>query len=715
MQYNLVRNGSLEALTVSGTGNKSLSWSQLESLMDGTTTSGGVSLVSGDILYLECDLSNRIKLDSVRLYANDLTKLANIDFYYKNTESDSYIICSKNVGTYYYPTLPDPKAPRFVLATISGVDIQLYEYMLVNDDYIVGFGSDGNLAAMYLENTPIGETGSPEAVPIFNNATGSIPATGYVCIDYTGTEADNYIKISSSINGTYYGIKDGGIIEDNKDSSTYLWSMGEFDNTIVSGDNVVLIDPTISGGVYTSPIFSLDNKYMASYFITDGTTESGTSSISYNENVYNGTIRVRSSNTKPLDIDEVFLPYSISTTYISKHIIYNGDEEVPWVSVAYSSGDAPFSVAVNRRNGDVVISYVDSANYGKLKKYDKNGVEIYEAYGNNNKYRFNVNMECDKFGGIWGYGDLSGYETLIHWDNELDQFGILYELNDGTGFLYDLAVEMGGDGVWYTNKIDDMLIHKDYEGTTLNTIVLNEPRAVCGTLDSGCWVIDNTDKKAYRYNFVGALIKTVDIERTATRMCTDMYDGFWYISGNYVYHVTSNGVEDVNDVNIDQMAKIKGGYNGCIVWSSNNDWVKYIDNNGNITRTFSDPSGAGKTGIPALFSFRYEDFVEFQNTDNLIPVSYDPVWGTGGSLEWKEVRKDGYFLPKTVHHQSEITLRSEGATSPSLNSLIISPAVKVQDIAKQSSKNVYVKTFIPDGADITDYETRLKTWWGVNE
>jgi len=273
---------------------------------------------------------------------------------------------------------------------------------------------------------------------------------------------------------------------------------------------------------------------------------------------------------------------------------------------------------------------------------------------------------------------------------------------------------MDGDGVWYTNKIDDMLIHKDYEGTTLNTIVLNEPRAICGTLDNGCWVIDNADEKAYRYSSVGALTKTVNIERTSTRMCTDMADGFWYISGNYVYHVTSNGVEDVS-VNIDQTTRIKGGYNGCIVWSSSNDWVKYIDNNGNITRTFTDPSGVGKTGIPALFSFRHEDFVEFKDDDNLIPTSYDPVWGTGGSLNWKEVRKDGYFLPKTQYHQAEITLRCEGVTTPSLDKLIISPAVKIQDIAKQSSKNVYVKTYIPDGADITDYETRLKIWWGVNE
>jgi hypothetical protein len=579
MQYNLIRNGSLEALTASGTGNKSLSWSQLETLVDGTTTSGGVTLTSSDVLYLEADMSNRVKLNSVRLYADDLTKQSKIVFYAKNSESDDYTLLITNTGSYYYPTLPDPQAPRFILTTISGIDIQLYEYMLINNDIIVNFGEDGSLYAKYLDNCPIGETGSPEAVPIFNNSTNIIPADAYVCIDYTDSGADNYIKISSSESGNYYGIEDGGIIEDNKESSIYRWSMGEFDNTTVSGDNIVLIDPTISGGVYTSPIFGLDNKYMASYFITDGTTESGVNNISYNENIYNGTIRVRSSNTGPLCVDEVYWLYykSGGDETIEKAVIYNEDVTAIWVNWDISSGHyKPLGVAVNRRTGGIAMSVkydygVDHRGY--IRIYNSNGALLYNV--DNIRARCDINFEFDKFGGIWGYG--ASYKYLAHWDNELDS--TLYDLNDATDFLYDLTVEMDGDGVWYTNQLDNMLIHKDYEGITLNTIALNEPRAICGTLDNGCWVIDNIDKKAYRYNSGGARIKTVNLERTATRMCTDMADGFWYISGSHVYHVTSNGAGDLS-VNISQPTKIKGGHNGVVVWSSDNDWVKYIDNNG---------------------------------------------------------------------------------------------------------------------------------------
>ena len=114
MEYNLVRNAYFASLTTSGTGNVELSWTQLESLMDGNTTSSGVSLTSSGILFLETDLSQRIKVDGIRLYANDLTKSANINFYYKNDTGDSYSLITTQSGSYYYATIADPSAPRYI-------------------------------------------------------------------------------------------------------------------------------------------------------------------------------------------------------------------------------------------------------------------------------------------------------------------------------------------------------------------------------------------------------------------------------------------------------------------------------------------------------------------------------------------------------------------------------------------------------------------------
>ncbi|MDD1475320.1 hypothetical protein MEO41_29250, partial [Dolichospermum sp. ST_sed4] len=67
--------------------------------MDGVTTSGGVTLTSSGILFLEVDLSQRIKVDEIRLYANDLGQSAYINFYYKDATGDSYALLATQSGS----------------------------------------------------------------------------------------------------------------------------------------------------------------------------------------------------------------------------------------------------------------------------------------------------------------------------------------------------------------------------------------------------------------------------------------------------------------------------------------------------------------------------------------------------------------------------------------------------------------------------------------
>ncbi len=1043
-QYNLIINGSLQALTTSGTGNTSLVWTQLESLQDGVTASGGVSLTTSGVLYLEADLTQRIKVDGIRLYASDLSKSANIKFYYKNESVDNYTLLTTQSGSYYYTTISDPSAPRYVRVTVSGVAITLHEFQIFNNDYIVAFGSDGSTFAEYLENTPVGELGAAQAVELFNNGTGAMAADAYTVIDYTGDTADGYVKISSSENGTYYGITDGALIEDDLDSSTYKWTMGILSNTEESGNDIIVSglgiaggvllgelplttntsafatgnntwdwdrvnkkmyamgrdsstlrlweylyntdtwssigevnpagavstqdfpimsycvvsgtgriyvmtrldgtfgyydlsgspdnwtsqanpgftglnanaanrasmcsdgtryiyslvseyaqssfqefkrfdtisgtwsdldggyalwnyfsgsnsgytnttcmtydydrdsiyltaapeenaqtdnnyiqryvvssdtwntnyfyvqsvyntslvvqsisyhedwlyvscnpnftsgyffrynisttvvetinlgyahwDPTIvvgnamgvyilaidppaessfessvyfaqiegerdklvgysspvtASGTYTTPIFKLDNQYNSSYFTVVGDTTSGTGSISYDADVYNGTIRVKSSDTAPVVIEEVYWAYYGGTDGsdmgIAKNIIYTGAETSIWANDNLNTTYNAIGTAVDRRTGYVLSVSLYSTTQGWVAIHNRDGSTLY-ADGIDANLRFDVNVEFDKFGGVWGYGATSGY--LLHMDNTLVD---LYELyNSGTDFVYDLAAEMDGDGVWYTDKVDDLVIKRDGDGTLLSSIALNTPRAICGTLDNGCWVVDNYDDTARRYDSSGSLVKSVSLERDVDRMATDMNNGFWYLSGNHVYHVSSAGTKSI-DIEFDQPTKIKGGHNGCIVWSQVQDYVKYIDKStGAVTRTFTEPTDtiSNITGYPALFSFRVEDTIDFQDTTNIIPATYDPVWGTGGTALWTEVRKDGYFLPKDRFHRTEITLRGDAI----LQKLIMPPAVRTQDIQSQQSKSMYIKTDIPGGADIIDYEARLRTWWGV--
>lgn len=245
-KYNLINNGIVYTLTGAGTGNKVLTNSQLATLIDGTTTSGGVILTSTDVLYLEADLSARIKTDEIRLYADDLTALNDIDFYYKNTTEDSYTVCSKGVTTdYYYATIPGLSAPRYVLTTISGMDATLHEYIVYNDDYIIGFGDDGSASAVYLDSAPVGEDSAAYPVTIFNNSTIQYPADAYVIIDYTGNASDYYVKISETENGPYYDITDGFILTDDNTSSKYRWSQGTLSNIEIVNNDYIQIDSIV--------------------------------------------------------------------------------------------------------------------------------------------------------------------------------------------------------------------------------------------------------------------------------------------------------------------------------------------------------------------------------------------------------------------------------------------------------------------------------------
>jgi hypothetical protein len=234
------------------------------------------------------------------------------------------------------------------------------------------------------------------------------------------------------------------------------------------------------------------------------------------------------------------------------------------------------------------------------------------------------------------------------------------------------------------------------------------PRGICTNPDGSIWVFETDSDKFYKYNESGnVLLISPQIETEVTYLYTDYNNGCWAYntSVDKVFHFNSSGVQDL-EIYIDQLSRISTSHEGCLAWSSGPSTYKYIGlESGIVERTYTRTA----ENYPAIVSLRYEDDLSYGQA--IVPVSYDPVWGTGGSLEWTEVRKDGYFLPKVRFHQAAITLR--GAAE--LEKVIIAPAVKTEDIQPGQSKNMYVKTDIPIDADITDYEMKLRTWWGVED
>jgi len=53
--------------------------------------------------------------------------------------------------------------------------------------------------------------------------------------------------------------------------------------------------------------------------------------------------------------------------------------------------------------------------------------------------------------------------------------------------------------------------------------------------------------------------------------------------------------------------------------------------------------------------------------------------------------------------------------SPTLNRVVIPKPIKITELRPQEYKNIYIKTEFPEEAAYTEYETRLRCWWGNEE
>jgi len=702
MQYNLIRNSVFKSLTISGTGNISLTASELAKLYDNNLTSSGVSVVSSGVLYLEADLAKRIKVDGIRLYADDLSKKSNIKFYYKNSESDNYTILTTYSGSqYYYTNVPSPSAPRYILTTVSGVNIELYELQIFNDDYIVGFGEDGNETEVFLSNMPIASVSNSVAVAIYNNS--SIPVDAYTCVDYTESDLDFYLEIANNVGGPYYSLNDGVILNDNYANSKYIWNMGVFDNTKVVNSSVVADG---ASGYYTTPIFDLEDSVKASYFITIEDKNSGL--ISFDDTV-DGTIKVRSSNTEPLIVNRIFWPARNSNTLDMYDVV---TDQVTQNIISYDIPAYPqtiYGTTVNRYNGRIAysIQYESSGSENRIYVYNSNYAYI-DYYMISNCKKFNVLLEFDSDNGVWGYGTAGegSYKRLVRVNNNYDSTSC--NIASADDFLYDGCVEWGGVNLWYTNKLNNTLNFIDYAGNSIYTIPLSAPRAICATEDGGCWVVDTGISAICRYDANGIKIDEMAIPSGGvSRMKKDFDGGFWCINSSSVTYVNEDKEISFSLDGFTNLARIVAGHSCCVVFSYTNDKLWFI----NLKTRAIEYEWQGSwssTKMPGLLSFSLSDSIEYHKpySAGIFPHDSDPVWGSSG-IEWKEVPKNNYFLSKARYHQLKYRIVGDAA----LNSIILAPSVKSESIQPSSYRNVYIRTDIPAGVDISNYEARLKTWW----
>lgn len=710
MQYNLVRNGYL-----SSSGTVSLSLTELEKLKDGNTTSSGISITSSGVLYLDLDMSQRIKVDDIRLYTNDTGHSSNVTFSYRNSSSEGFTdLVTSSGSSYYYTTIADPSAPRYLKVTVSGVDLDLYEFLVYNDDYIVAFGEDGTEYAKYLGNTPINEVSDPTTVAVYNNSDLAMPADAYVSIDPSSatTSGWKYVEIANMYSGPYWSVLDGALIEDNLLTSDYRWGLGEFSSTEVVNHEVRISSG--SEGTYTTPILKLDNKYNASfiYIENDG--------IVSQDGIAIDTIEVRSTDTDPLTLNIFYTPDGSHGEH-SRVWEWNPYSGTYSRIIDYDHGSsnrgASRAVAVDRKTGWIAVANWPN-NYGtSVVMFDSSfnfDRWIYNSWWYNVQYYYRE-LDFDNSRGVWcvnHYSRNSDWYGIYHYNKYLNNEGNVQFPSDQ---CYDMAVELDGadgDGVWYVNSTLNTLVHLDGSASTLQTIYLGTPRGICPTLDNGCWVYDFSTDKFYRYDKNGSLVSTINgdakIHLRGHRMTHDYNNGFWCRDSQYISHVTENGVRDVGPIYIQNADRVYGCRNGCFVAEHTTDEQYFIGlESGSIE--YNKYLYGSSLCYGSAASYNYEDAINF-NYD-FVPASYDPVWS---NLEFETVPKNGFFLPKVRYHQLRITLRTGGDT-PALKKVVMTPAIKLENIQPGSYQNLYVRTNIPAGANIDDYDASIRAWWDIQD
>ncbi len=97
-----------------------------------------------------------------------------------------------------------------------------------------------------------------------------------------------------------------------------------------------------------------------------------------------------------------------------------------------------------------------------------------------------------------------------------------------------------------------------------------------------------------------------------------------------------------------------------------------------------------------------------------IATQRDPVWGTlAGTLAYVQVQEDSILFPTGRFAQIQYSLNSDPGryNTPYLIESRVSQGIRVSDIPANSSKNIFLRTNIPEREVIGDQTGRLKVFW----
>jgi len=505
-----------------------------------------------------------------------------------------------------------------------------------------------------------------------------------------------------------------------------------------------------TSGTYTTPVF----KYGSPTYWRVKTEIPANTSVATSADAVSPTIEIRSSDIAPTAEDSHYNVMFSEPASPGDHIYpmgfdYDGnelwrDDSLGVTHVYYYDGNVSgFCVAANKfyPEGDT--------------SYDVNSIAIWNIRRSDGIDRIRV-VIYNRDGGITyaRYVYTQTYSATDYWrptNALINSLGNTYVTFRGLGTFSDRLSILTDTG-WWNNNVD-------FTGdqSTLYSMCL------AGEEQEDLWIIKEDENAIYRYSSNLTELMMIDSPafQNANGICEDGAGGFWvgdYGGGStWIRHYDQDGTHvatyDVTD-HVAVVWKLEQDYQGG-VWllDSWGDVLARFASNGTLIGKVGllNPRGPNSTPLGAYcMSATYDDtyFVDmdvnlnktvshpvniYLTTDGsnwrgaqaasidvsgYLDADYignDPHWGPAGDLEWEEVGKDLNFAPYKTYHQARITLRSDGSDTPEVEKVALPPAVTLYNVGAQSSKNVYLKTVVPQGTSDNLRQGKIRTWFSVEE
>lgn len=239
MKYNMtgvIMNG--------GGGTRELVPEELESLVDGDTSSGIITLSSGNIINIVCDLGNRYSLHSIKYYysgSGSITiAVSDSSNVWYNLETSTF-----SGGIQADTGVVLPNKVSITHSVLSGTS-SVYEVEIHTNDSNILFGNYGTTESYGMDTS--GE--KVDVVRVYNNSNEG--RDFYVFIDDTGSEADDVIRIGLTSSGSFCGIRQYGLFFPND----FSWDNGLHVGTWTDLSGYLSLSGSVTSGTYYSPVFN---------------------------------------------------------------------------------------------------------------------------------------------------------------------------------------------------------------------------------------------------------------------------------------------------------------------------------------------------------------------------------------------------------------------------------------------------------------------------